>query len=70
MQYGENVHIESKGTKLVITLDTTHRGGLSDSKKTRRVASTCGNIKLPSGITVGLNAYVSANEAAPASIDD
>ena len=57
---GENVAVSVKGKKLIIEIDTEHRGGLSASGKTIRVASTLGNIKLPCGITLGLNAYVKA----------
>jgi hypothetical protein len=55
----ENVDFKVSGTKLVITVDLKHRGELSSSGKTIRVASTLGNVKVPeTEVTVGLNAYV------------
>ena len=55
---GENIKTCMEGAVLVIHIDTTHRGGLSASGKTVRVASSEGNVKLPCGVTLGLNAYV------------
>ena len=61
----ENVEFAIKSGKLVITIDLKHRGSLSASGKTVRVASTLGNVKVPgseevagSEVTVGINAYV------------
>jgi len=55
----ENVSIEVKGGKAIITIDLAKRGGRSASGKTIRVASTAGN-KLIEGtdVVLGLNAYV------------
>jgi hypothetical protein len=54
----KNIQIETKGTKVIITLDTTKDFGRSASGKTTIVASTCGNISVPgTDITIGVNAY-------------
>lgn len=55
----ENVEIEVKGTKLVITVDLSKKIGLSKSKKTTVIASTQGNVGLPGkeDIKIGLNVY-------------
>ena len=57
----ENVHCEVKDNKLIITIDLGHRGAVSSSGKTVRVASTLGNQYVPGaldGFRLGLNAYV------------
>ena len=60
---GENIVGEIVNDKLTITINMKHRGGLSKSGKTVRVASTEGNIAIPgTSIRIGLNAYVFANE--------
>jgi hypothetical protein len=58
MSIGENVAVKIEGKTLTLVIDMEHRGGLSPTGKTVRVASTLGNVKLPCGITIGLNAYV------------
>ena len=55
---GENVIVKREDGVTWLGIVEEHRGGVSPSGKTIRVASTLGNVKLPSGITVGLNAYV------------
>lgn len=64
-QVGENVSYKVAGNKLVIEIDLSHRGALSASGKTVRVASTGGNAELAGtagddgqNVRVGLNAYV------------
>lgn len=60
---GENVLVEVDKGKIVITIDLNHRGELSASGKTIRVASTLGNKQVTSGpekVFLGLNAYVYA----------
>ena len=59
-QVGENVSYTVNGSKLVVTIDLAHRGSLSASGKTVRVASTGGNVELAGsdGVRLGLNAYV------------
>ena len=52
-----NVDIEIKGKKMVITIDTSKEFGLSKSQKTKIVASTGGNIEVEDGLFLGLNAY-------------
>ena len=59
----ENVQFEVvEGNRLVIHVDLNHRGDISASGKTRRVASTLGNVSVKdaSGVEVkiGLNVYV------------
>lgn len=56
--FGNNVEIEVKGNKAVITIDITKKFGRSASGKTEIVASTQGNIKIPgTEISLGVNAY-------------
>ena len=56
---GENVTYSVQGDKLVIEIDLSHRGGVSKSGKTIRVASTEGNGKIAgTDVTLGLNAYL------------
>ncbi len=50
----ENVEFTVKGDKLIITLDLTHRGSVSSTGKTIRVASTGGFQKV-TGTEVSLN---------------
>ena len=62
----ENVKFEVvDDNRLVIHVDLNHRGDISASGKTRRVASTQGNIgvKDENGVEVkiGLNVYVKPN---------
>ena len=54
----ENLQFEVKGKKLVITVDLEHRGDVSKSGKTIRVASTEGNVPIEGGVTAGINIYV------------
>ena len=63
----ENVTLKVvDGNRLVIEVDLNHRGDISTSGKTRRVASTEGNIgiKDANGVEVkmGLNVYVSPRD--------
>jgi hypothetical protein len=59
---GENVaySIDEKTNTLTITVDLDYRAGdkPAEGKKTIRVASTLGNVELPGGVRLGLNAYV------------
>ena len=59
----ENVKFELvEGNRLLIHVDLNHRGAISASGKTRRVASTLGNIGFKDAngveIKIGLNVYV------------
>ena len=59
----ENVQFEVvEGNRLVIHVDLNHRGDISASGKTRRVASTLGNVSVKDAngleIKIGLNVYV------------
>jgi hypothetical protein len=58
---GQNIKIEVKDGKALITIDLSHRGGLSSSGKSVIVATTSGNITIPgTEVVLGLNAYVKA----------
>ena len=59
----ENVQFEVvEGNRLVIHVDLNHRGDSSASGKTRRVASTLGNVSVKDAngveVKIGLNVYV------------
>lgn len=54
---GENVRYAVEGDDLVVRVNLKHRGGLSASGKTVRVATTNGNKELAPGVFVGFNAY-------------
>lgn len=59
---GENVSYSVSGDELTIKIDLSHRGGLSASGKTKRVATTNGNKQVDgTEVIVGINAYVYAN---------
>jgi hypothetical protein len=59
---GQNIQIEVKGDKAIITIDLSKRGGLSSSGKSVIVATTSGNVTIPgTQVVLGLNAYVKAN---------
>lgn len=53
----KNVKIAVNGTTLTITIDLTKDFGLSQSGKTRIIASTRGDQALPGGAVLGLNVY-------------
>lgn len=56
----ENIKIETKGTTLIVSIDTTVDLGVSKSGKTHMVASTKGNQKVSvdgKEIVIGINAY-------------
>jgi len=55
---GENVTVAIEETTATITIDLSHRGQVSSTGKTKRVASTEGNVKITEEVTLGLNAYV------------
>lgn len=57
MEVGKGVAIEETAEEVVIRFKKSNDFGKSASGKTNIVASTLGNVKLPSGITVGVNAY-------------
>ena len=62
----ENVKFEVvDDNRLVIHVDLNHRGHISASGKTRRVASTQGNIDVKDAngveVKIGLNVYVKPN---------
>ena len=60
---GQNIQLEVKDGKAIITIDLAHRGGLSSSGKSIIVASTGGNVPIPgTDVILGLNAYVKATK--------
>ena len=61
MRKSENVKIETRDNKAIITIDLGYRGNLSPTGKSFRVASTLGNKKIEgTEIQIGLNAYIKA----------
>jgi len=50
----ENVSVDSLGSKLCITIDTTKRSGLSKTGKSVLVATSRGGQKLPSGLRLNI----------------
>lgn len=57
----ENLDIEVKGGKAIITIDLKKRLGPSASRKSVIVATTSGNQPIPgTDVVLGLNAYVKA----------
>ena len=56
----ENITTDVKGDQLTITVDLAHRGGISKSGKTIRVASSEGNrpVEGTDGVIAGINIYV------------
>ena len=56
---GQNIQIEVKDGKAIITIDLEHRGSPSSSGKSVIVATTSGNVTIPgTTVVLGLNAYV------------
>ena len=55
----KNVDIQVKDNKLIIAVDLSKQFGLSSSGKSRIIASTEGNVSVPSReeIKLGLNLY-------------
>lgn len=55
----ENVKFTRNGSKLTIEVDLAHRGEVSSTGKSQRVASTEGNVPCPDDptIKIGLNIY-------------
>ena len=63
----ENVKLEvSEDNRLTIEVDLNHRGDISASGKTKRVASTQGNVSARDingvEIKIGLNVYVKPDD--------
>jgi hypothetical protein len=58
---GENVRYAVDGTTLTVVIDLSYRGGLSESGKTVRVASTLGSAVIAgTDVKLGINAFVKA----------
>lgn len=59
MSVGQNVEMQVKDGKLVITVDLSKSFGTSSSGKSTIIASTGGNVAVPGqeSVKVGLNVY-------------
>ena len=59
MTVGQNVEVQVKDGKLVITVDLSKSFGVSGSGKSTIIASTGGNVSVPGqeSVKVGLNVY-------------
>ena len=59
MTVGQNVELQVKDGKLVITVDLSKSFGVSGSGKSTIIASTGGNVSVPGqeSVKVGLNVY-------------
>lgn len=56
---GQNIQVEIRDGKAILTIDLTHRGSTSSSGKSVIVATTSGNVNIPgTDVTLGLNAYI------------
>ncbi len=55
----DNIKLETNGDILTITVDLSHDGGNSGSGKSKRIASSMGNVSIPGveGVKMGLNIY-------------
>lgn len=53
----ENIKTDIKGNVLHIEIDLTHKGGISTSGKSIRIASTEGNVVIKDDISIGINCY-------------
>jgi hypothetical protein len=61
MKVGIGLDVEEKNGKVIITLDPAARHGQSKSGKTTIVASSQGNVTIPTSkgnVVIGVNAYV------------
>jgi hypothetical protein len=56
LSIGENVEATIEGSTLTLKVDLSEDLG-ETSGGNRRIASTCGNFRLPGGESVGLNVY-------------
>ena len=56
----ENIEFDVTGNELIIRVDLSHRGAVSSTGKTIRVASTEGNVPVEGaeGVIAGINLYV------------
>ncbi len=59
MTVGQNVELQVKDGKLMITVDLSKSFGVSGSGKSTIIASTGGNVSVPGqeSVKVGLNVY-------------
>ena len=59
MTVGQNVELQVKDSKLMITVDLSKSFGVSGSGKSTIIASTGGNVSVPGqeSVKVGLNVY-------------
>lgn len=54
---GKGITVKVDGDMVQVTFDASKDFGPSASGKTTIVATTSGNIVLPNGVTIGVNAY-------------
>ncbi len=54
---GENIAYVVEADRLVMTIDLAHRGGLSQSGKTVRIASTGSNKEVAPGVFLNMTIY-------------
>ena len=55
----DNIKLDVTDDTLTITVDLSHDGGNSGSGKSKRIASSMGNVSIPGaeGVKMGLNIY-------------
>lgn len=61
MKLGVNLEVKEADGKVWVGFDPSHRGGNSKSGKSVVVASSQGNVTIPTtkgNVTIGVNAYV------------
>lgn len=58
IELGTNLKAGVDGDILTITVDLSKRHGKSKSGKSEVVATTGGNVALPNGVKIGINAYM------------
>ena len=63
---GSNVEATIDGDTLTLVIVLSRDLGPSSTGKTRMIATTSGNVKLPGGERIGLNVYRSASGAVDA----
>lgn len=57
MNVGKGITVEERDGLVIISFPADGNFGQSGSGKSNIVATTAGNVTLPSGITIGVNAY-------------
>ena len=54
---GKGITVTTEGDDVVIRFNATGNYGPSKSGKTQVIATTSGNVTLPNGVVIGVNAY-------------